>query len=429
MWDMDLAALSAERGLLVRTLRVAQLVFRGFKEDDLAVHASSLTFVTLTSLVPILAVAFAVLKGFGFGQDKINGLLSWTAQMPEEFQDFIRQMLEIVNSTNFAALGWIGLAILVLTAVMVLGSMEASFNRIWGIKRSRHVLRQIANYTSILVLVPLLIGVAGTVEASLKGGVTLLPDSVSGLARNLLGLTSLFMTWLAFAFLYVLVPNTRVRIRPALLGGLAGALLFMGWQRLYISLQIGVARYNAIYGTFASVPIFLAWLFVSWVIVLLGAEFTFALQNSSTFQMESAADRASAKAKLMLALSIMRDAAIALAEGRPRFETSAYARAHRVPIRLLNEMVRLLVRRGLLAEMAEKQGSYVLLKAPATVPLREIVNLVFQEGAQPEFLGLQQADPAIAGLLDTLTRGMDRALEPLTLADLLPGGRGATPAG
>jgi membrane protein len=217
----------------------------------------------------------------------------------------------------------------------------------------------------------------------------------------------------------VFVPNTRVRALPALASSLVGALLFLGWQKIYISLQVGVARYNAIYGTFASVPIFLAWLYVSWVIVLLGAELSFAFQNSATYQLEGVSDSASPRARLVLALSILRDAAHSLRTGAPRFETSAYARAHRVPIRLINHLVRMCVRHGLLAETAERQGIYVLLRAPDSVCLREIVDLVLQEGAPPETLGLLHLDPAIDQVLTSVDNGLNQSLETLTLNHLL----------
>ena len=290
VWDIELSTLSAGKSLPIRLVRVAQLIIKGFTEDDLAVHASALTFVTLMSLVPMLAVGFALLKGFGFGQEQIDTLLQWKSSMPGQFQSFLDSVLNIVNTTNFAALGWVGLGFVIFTAVIMLASMEVSFNRIWGITKMRSPLRQAANYISMIVLVPLLIGAASAVEASLKGLVPILPESVSFVVHNLLRLTSFFMTWLAFWFLYMFLPNTRVRASPALISSLVGAILWLGWQKAYISLQMGVARYNAIYGTFASVPIFLAWLYMSWVIVLLGAELAFALQNAATYRMESAAD-------------------------------------------------------------------------------------------------------------------------------------------
>ena len=419
IWDVELSTLSAGKSLPIRLLRVAQLIIKGFTEDDLAVHASSLTFVTLMSLVPILAVGFALLKGFGFGQEQINTLLEWKISMPEQFQTFINSVLNIVNTTNFAALGWAGLGFVIFTAVIMLASIEVSFNRIWGITQMRSPLRQTANYISVIVLVPLLIGAASAVEASLKGIVPILPESISFVVKNLLRLTSFFMTWLAFLFLYILLPNTRVLASSAFMASLIGGTFWLFWQKAYISLQMGVARYNAIYGTFASVPIFLAWLYMSWVIILLGAELAFALQNAATYRLESAADAASSKSKVALALSIVTRAAEALAGGLAPFETSLYARKRRVPIRLLNGVVRLLVRNGLLVETAGKESCYVLLKAPAALRVKEIVDMVIQEGAKPETLGLADLDAPVADVLKKMETGLAGSLDAMTIQDLL----------
>jgi len=420
VWDIELSTLSAGKSFPIRLVRVAQLIVKGFTEDDLAVHASALTFVTLMSLVPLLAVGFALLKGFGFGQEQINTLMEWQVSMPEQFQAFLSSVLNIVNTTNFAALGWAGLGFVIFTAVIMLASMEVSFNRIWGISQMRNPIRQASNYISVIVLVPLLIGAASAVEASLKGMVPILPESIGFVVRNLLRLTSFFMTWLAFLFLYILLPNTRVRASSALVASLFGGTFWLVWQKAYISLQMGVGRYNAIYGTFASVPIFLAWLYMSWVIILLGAELAFALQNAATYRVESAADNANAKSKVALALSIVVRAAEAMTvSGSPPFETIVYAREQRVPIRLLNGMVRMLVRSGFLAEMAGKERCFILLKAPTAILVKDIVDVVIQDGAKPEALGLTNLSAPVADALKKMEDGLTGSLDTTTIQELI----------
>lgn len=428
VWDADLTALPAGRSLPIRMVRIAQLIIKGFAEDDLAIHASALTFVTLMSLVPMLAVAFALLKGFGFGQERINQIMDLVNGMPPEFQSFIENMRNIANATNFAALGWVGVVFVLFTAVLVLASMEISFNRIWGVRVRRAVIRQIANYISILVLVPLLIAFAGTAQASLRGGLLMLPRPFHALASWLLGLASFLIAWLAFWFIYVHIPNTRVKAVPGLTSSFVGAALWLLWQKVYISLQVGVARYNAIYGTFASVPIFLAWLYVGWVIILLGAELAFALQNFATYQIERAAENAGSDARLIIGLGVLVRAAEALSGKIAPFEAATFAREQRVPVRLLNEMVRLLVRTGFLAEMSEKPGCFVLLKSPESVRIKEVVDLILQEGARPEALGLAHRNRAIEEVLARLDAGLRQSLEPLTLQGLLQAAPSSLPS-
>ncbi|MBN1268549.1 MAG: YihY/virulence factor BrkB family protein [Kiritimatiellae bacterium] len=420
IWEARFTSVSGLRGVLARILRVGHLVIRGFREDDLTVHASALTFATLMSLVPLLAIAFSLLKGLGVGDQEINRLMEWKDRMPVEFERFIDQTLAVVSGTSFAALGWVGLVVLLFAAILVLGSAEISFNRIWGITRSRNMLRRVANYISILVVVPILIGVAGTITAFLRSEAIISRlGSVGFLYRSLLRLTPLFSTWLAFGFLYVFLPNTRVRAMPALVSGLVGALLWLGWQKLYIGLQVGVARYNAIYGTFASVPIFLAWLYTSWVIVLLGAEVAFAIQNEATYHLEQAGERAGVRAKAMIGLAVVLRAAEALSDGRSSFELGSFSQERRVPIRLLNELVALLVRAGWLAEVAERSGRYVLLRAPDKVRVRDVFDVVMRDGASPEQLGLVHLGESVEGVMGAVDQTLDSAFGGQTIQDLL----------
>jgi len=404
------------RRAALRVFRVLVLVWRGFTEDDLLIHASALTYATLMSLVPLLAITFSVLRGLGAGQEQLNKLLQWKQNMPQEFQSFIDQIVQVVSTTNFAALGWIGLAALLLIAVMVLGSMETSFNRIWAVKRARNPLRRIANYISILVVVPILIGVAGTISASLRSPALMERlGAAAGIYGHLLRLTPLLGTWMAFLFLYVLIPNTRVSPFAAGLSSLITALLWLGWQKLYVSMQIGVARYNAIYGTFASIPIFLAWLYTSWVIVLLGAEISFAIQNHETYHLETV--RASPRTFTLLTTLVAAAAARRLREGRP-FSPGGFAHQHRVPVRLVNGAVAFLASRGWLAELAEQPGTYVLSRDISACSVSELSREIYRDGADAVELGIRNIPPPLETIMARIEECLSATGRDVTLGEL-----------
>jgi membrane protein len=198
-------------------------------------------------------------------------------------------------------------------------------------------------------------------------------------------LASFATMWLAIGFLYVFVPNTRVRMRPALISSLITTLIFLGWMRVFAVMQTGVARYNLIYGAFAAVPVFLFWMYVTWVILLLGAEFTFALQNSDTFQLESAADSASMRSRILVALMILRRAGVSMATGKGFFDTTDFARKNKAPIRLINSVVATLVGKGYLAQVASRDAGYVLMRAPDTIRIRALVGeMISDGGGHPE---------------------------------------------
>jgi membrane protein len=404
---------------VARLVRVGHLLIRGYIDDDLTVHASSLTFVTLTSLVPILAVGFALVKGFGMGTEQLEAVaqVEWVAQMPETFQVFVAQVLDIVNTTNFAALGWIGLAFFVLTAVLVLANVEKSFNRVWGVDKNRSLLRQITNYTSVLVLVPLLLGVAGGLKAQLAISEKFFEVDVNAWLQNLASFATM---WLAIGFLYVFVPNTRVRMRPALISSLITTLIFLGWMRVFAVMQTGVARYNLIYGAFAAVPVFLFWMYVTWVILLLGAEFTFALQNSDTFQLESAADSASMRSRILVALMILRRAGVSMATGKGFFDTTDFARKNKAPIRLINSVVATLVDKGYLAQVASRDAGYVLMRAPDTVRIRALVGeMISDGGGHPEVEESLTLDAPLKETLAKIESSLAQGFGDMTLADMV----------
>lgn len=420
VWTSELSSLTGIKAVIRRLIRICELVIRGFRDDHLTVQASALTFATLISLVPVLAIALSLLKGLGGGEDFINRVHSNIQEMPLEFRSFIDQILEIVNRTNFWALGWVAVGVLFLTVIQVLSNVEASFNKVWGVNSSRALLRRFVNYISIIVVVPLLIMLAFTMNASMSSETVInkLGDAAF-IYRAILRLLPFFSTAAAIFLLFVCVPNTSIRLRPALISSIITALLWLGWQDMYVSLQVGVARSNAIYGTFASVPIFLMWLYVSWVIILFGAELCFALQNHVTYDLERSAGQANDRAKVMLAISIALQAGRSFLRGDSLFNAAEFARVHRIPVRLINELIRILVRGGLMVETAEHEQCYVLRRPLEEITLKHIVDLVHQDGTGPERYGFGADAPAVQAAMSNLDQCMDDALSATTIKQLL----------
>ncbi|MGA1193221.1 MAG: YihY/virulence factor BrkB family protein [Kiritimatiellia bacterium] len=420
VWTSDLTSLTGIKAIIKRFLRICELVVRGFREDNLTVQASALTFASLISLVPLLAIALSLLKGLGAGDEFIARIQQNMMTMPVEFQAFVQQMLDIVSRTNFWALGWVAVVVLFLTVIQVLSSIEASFNMVWGVTSSRAILRRIVNYISIVVLVPVLILIAFAINASLSSEAVIARlGEAAGIYQTLLKLSPFFATTLAIFMLFLFVPNTNIKFRPALTSAIVTALLWVGWQNLYVELQVGVARSNAIYGTFASVPIFLGWLYVSWVIILLGAELSFALQNYATYDLERSAGHANNRARVMLAYAIALQAGRAFQGGAVFFNAIAFAAQHRIPIRLINEIIRVLERGGLLVEVADEQACYIVRRPLEEITLKQIVDLVNQDGAGPERFGFGEDEGAVFAAMERFDRGLQDELGGMTLRQLV----------
>jgi membrane protein len=470
VWEVDLSSLPAWSRLGVRAIRIVQLVLKGFREDDCPLHASALTLSTLMAVVPVLALSLALARGMG-GSDaarvRIKSLVTeWTtgeftaaatttaratpvvspqattndslfALPPAPSREDSRKMLseqinlivdgafERVERINFAALGGIGLVLLIFMVVQVLGQVESSFNRVWGVTVGRSLWRRFTDYLSVLFIVPFLILAASTLPIMdlahrfLGGSADQVARAVNtGSLRYAMGLG---MTSLAFTFFFIFMPNTRVRFTPSLVGGSVAGVMLILWLHLCVTLQINVAGYNRIYGSLASFPILLAWLYMSWQIILFGAEVSFALQNHMTYRLEQSARRASAESRVGMALSIVLEAARSMTTGNPGFEPQDYARRRLVSVRFLNEVVDELTNAGLLGQLSGDGVRYVLLKSPDTLTAREVVDCILRSGVRPEALGLSALPAGVEQTLKRFTSCVGDALGSVTIAAILKG--------
>jgi membrane protein len=484
VWDIELSTLSGLRRFGVEVVRVFQLVFKGFRDDECPLHASALTFNTLMSIVPILALSLAVARGFdgdatakAWVQDQVS---TWTEQFskedavndnlenspadaysptndvtqvslstnvvsipassaaegitPEELADQINALVEgtfeKVDNISFRALGGVGLALLLWMVISVLGRVEASFNQVWGVTAQRPLWRKFTDYLSILLVFPILI-IAATSLPLVDFATRFLDDSTADFVRRFLLSGALkhcaviALTCLSFSLLLMFMPNVSVRLGPGLVGGTATGLLFLLWMWACASIQIGVANTGRIYGTFAVLPILLVWVNVSWRIMFLGAEVAFAVQNCATFRMEQGARRANVRAKLTLALTLVLDAAKVMDGSRSPLKVSQFAGTYRVPVRFLNDVVQELVEGGLLAELSEAPASYVLLRAPEFVMVSDVIKIILQHGVGGEDLGLERVDTLARGVVGEAAQYMYASLDGVSIRDLMRRGDSA----
>ena len=401
-------------------VRWAYMVTKGFVADKCPLWASALAFTTALALVPLLAVAFSISKGFGFQNSQYirDLLLQVTAGRAET----VETIIGYINNTNVSTLGAVGVALLFVTVISLLGNIEKSFNSIWGVRGARSLWRKFSDYLTVTFICPLLIIVAISATASLESSTimqSLLSYSVASAAYvGLLKMLPYISTWLALLFVYTFMPNTRVNIRSGLAGAVVAGSLWQFVQWGYITYQASFRNYNAIYGSFAQVPLFLIWLFISWLIVLLGAEICFAVQNSATYFREqrlgsySHDDRQRLAA---LALAILTDTFM---HGGPR--TSNEDLAHRLdaPVKLVNDVMHMLAGAGIVAKLEHAECDvYGLSRPPDKVRMVDVIIALsrHKEHSNAEALTgrLDFLEPVFDGITDAARASDDN----MTLSD------------
>jgi membrane protein len=320
LWRVRLDKLGKKQSFLVRQLRVFSLAINGFNEDKCLLKATALTYYTLFSIVPIIALAFAIAKGFGFEQSlQQDLLLKFQDQKDILTQAFVYADKMLAN-TKGGLIAGVGIVLLLWSIISLLNSIENSFNEIWEIKRGRTWTRKITDYMSIMLLGPVFIIVSGGLTVWLKTGLDTVASNVeimSPATAIFLKLFAFALMWGMFIFLYMALPNTKVTFKGAAMGSLVAALLFELLQWAYVSSQIGVAQYNKIYGSFAALPLFLIWVQYSWFVVLFGAELTFAHQNVDHYELENEINNISDRYKRVIALMIANLVVKNFHEGKP----------------------------------------------------------------------------------------------------------------
>jgi len=413
LWRIDVVHDSKLRAFGVESLRVTHLVLKGVKEDNCKLHASALTYATLMAMVPFMVILFSIGKAIGFTKAE-ESVLAFSADMPEGIQEFIYNLLDIVQGINPAALGAVGGVVFLVIIFKLLSGIEESFNQIWGVKASRGISNKIRNYLSVLVIAPSLMLVANAGSVAIEKFAD--QDSWFGPAVSLLmqGAPVLVLT-LAFVAVFMFLPNTRVGVKAAVSGGLTSAVLILVVQYIVLKFSEVMFQKYAIYGSFASIPIFLFWLHLNWTILLFGAELAFAIQNRETYAEEQASVRASLVSKLWVSFSLMQEAVRVFQSSETAVNTIVYARENNIPVRLINEVVEVLSRAHLLGSVVtEGQDGYALLQAPEHVTAKTIYDLMIADGASPAELGLVKAD-ITEEVLASANISLDETLDPITL--------------
>jgi membrane protein len=423
VWEFDVGELSRARAFLLRQVQVAVLVGRDFHADRCMLRASALTYTTLLSIVPLLALMFSLLKGLGV-QNTLEPIILGKIAIGSE--QIVTEIIRYINNTNVGRLGAFGLVALVLTVLALLSNIEETFNQIWGVRETRSLFRRFADYSSVLIFGPIFVLAAISMTTTLESQafvLKLLEMAYVGKAIFLLFKVLPFVAmWAAFTFLYIFMPNIRVGFRAALLGGVFGGTLWQLAQWAYLFFQVGVARYNAIYGTMAALPIFMVWIYVSWLIVLLGLEVTYACQNLRHIRQEIRGERVNFASRELVALTVLLEVAEAFHRGARPWRLEEISGELELPPRLARSVIDELVRLRFLSEVrvgAENEFAYQPARALEKTTVHAVVKAMKEDGVSVARKRKSPEWRVIAELEARIEEAGRSVLGELTLHDLV----------
>lgn len=427
--------LSHSRALLTRLLRIVSTALREFIADQGTLRASALTFYSLLSIVPLFAVLFGIAKGFGLEKTLEKRLVEQLVGQEEVLERVLGFARNLLENTRGGVIAGVGVLVMFWSAVKVIRQIESALNAMWEVKRPRRLARRFADYLAVLLCAPILFLAAGSASVFAGAQFEALAARFAALAtlgplvQSALRLMPLVLMWALFALFYKAMPNTPVRLSSACYGAAAAAVLYLAVQWLIIDLQVGVAGKNAIYGSFAAFPLFLAWLQASWMIFLFGAEITYACEHSDgTWGFAVDGRPRNTAERNIAACCLARAAALRFEAGEGPGDLRELAAAAGLPLRAAREAAAALTAAGILCETAAADGEPPLLLpalAPRLLTLARVLTAL-ESGAGPG-----AASPTLS---DTEAERMRQAIErfraaaarlpqnlPLTAIDSPPG--------
>jgi membrane protein len=389
VWRIRSGELPRHRSILVRLLRIGILSVRGLVEDRCHLRASALTFYSLLSVVPVVATLFGIAKGFGLDealQKHLMDNLMGQEDVVKKIIDFAHALLE---NTKGGVVAGVGVAVLFWSIIKVFGHIESSFNDIWGVPRGRPIMRKITDYLSLTLICPVIFIFSSAITVVIRSQAEIFISRIAFLEAFspallvILKILPVAALWALFTFIYMFMPNTEVRLRSAALAGIVAGTLFHLFQGAYVMFQVNVSRYNAIYGSFAALPLFLIWLQISWLIVLFGAELSFSHQNVDTFEFEPDSMRASRELRTLLSLRVTNLLLRRLIEGSGRVQEEEIGRRLEIPVKLLRLILHDLTEAGIIVpvkEEKEKAASYQAAKDPDVLTLAYVIKSLGAQG-------------------------------------------------
>ncbi|MBE0621809.1 MAG: YihY/virulence factor BrkB family protein [Burkholderiales bacterium] len=423
VWGVHEQPLPAWKARGLRIVRTALILGRDLAGGQLTLRAMSLVYTTLLSIVPLLALSFSVLKAFGVYNQIQPVLLNFLAPLGAKGEDITRKIVQFIENMNVGVLGAVGVGLLVYTAISLMQKIEESLNYIWHIGQPRRLGERFSRYLSVLMVGPILVFSALGITATVMNIETvrdlLAIGALGQMVQAISRLTPYLLVIAAFTFVYLFIPNTRVRFGPALIGGAIGGIV---WQTAGWAFALFVAssnKYTAIYASLAILVMFMIWLYLSWLILLFGASVAFYAQHPEYLYARSGEPRLSNRMRERLALSVMSLVAGRFLAGARMPSPAEFTRLLGVPMHALQTVLDALEQRQLVIQSTDDPPLYLPARDPSLISVTQVLDTVRAAGEERYFSpeGLPAPQPVDA-VLERMRQAVESSVGDMTLREL-----------
>ncbi len=424
LWETSLSTLPGWQAWLIQMLRIMLATARDIADGLPTLRAMGLVYTTLLSLVPLLAVSFSVLKGFGVHNQVEPMLLNLLQPLGEQGVEITEKIIGFVDNVNVKVLGSLSIVFLFYTVISLLIKIEQALNNTWRIKKYRGLTQRISEYISVIMVGPILIftgvGLTASISTSTVASALASMEGFGTLVWLAGKITSFLLITGAITFIYILIPNEKVRLKSAFTGAVVAALLWKltGW--LFTSFVAGSTKYSAIYSGFAVVIVFMIWLYLSWLILLIGATVAFYHQHPERTSSRQQVLRLSARLREKIGLLVMLRIAQSFYHDSEKLTKQQLGKNLDIATEALALVIKPLEQHGLITESCDKNRVYLPAKSLEHIKIREIWDAV-RSTEESSYLNPDNvaSDKSVDTLLQNINHSIDDAVDGMTLLELV----------
>ena len=427
IWELPLDQLPRWQSPLIKQVRVLILAFKGFNRDKCQLRAAALTFYSILSLIPILAMVFGIAKGFGFEQTLellLQEKIASRDMVAQEGLDWIISKAKLLlESTRGSLIAGVGLIVLMWAATRVLRHIEAALNDIWEIKNSRPWIRNFTDLLSIMVVAPILFILAQSTTVFITAIIQDLSKGMKLLGHLflLIKLVPFGLIWLLFTMIYVVVPNTKVNFKSALVAGVIVGTIFQLSQWIFFKSQMGISKYNAIYGSFAFLPLLLIWIQTAWLILLLGAEIAFANQHINRYEFALGSQEVKPSFKKLVTLLITNLLVKNFVEAKSSLTAEEISATLHAPVRLVRQCITDLMNSKIINEVGKKNSqdtSYQPARSVENLSVSFVLQAIDEHGLGDIHIHESGESKRLSQALEALNQEIERSPSNILLKDI-----------